>query len=62
MFRKEGPFGNKEHIDEMKIDWLPSNWYMNQHKKRFMFYKNPIVWNVFLSDLADLLGYELCSW
>ena len=26
---------------------------MNQHKNLFIFYKNPIFWNVLLSDLAD---------
>ena len=38
----------------MKCRLLPSNWYMNQHKnKLFIFYKNPIFWNVLLFELAD---------
>ena len=26
-----------------------------------MFYRNPIFWNVFLSDLADQLGYKFLT-
>ena len=35
------------------LDWLPSNWYMNQHKTIYILQKILSFGMSFLSDLAD---------